>query len=67
MSSVRQTIAMVQKALDSPFDKAELEKAIIEMHTALSDESYVIKDPIIRHEMEQMVISYTVRRMLEQS
>lgn len=59
-------IKKVQKALDSPFNLEELDSAIREMHAALSDTDYAIKDPIIRHEMEQMVISYTVRRMLEQ-
>lgn len=67
MSNVSTMIKKVQAALDSPIDMDKLNKAIIEMHSALSDENYVIKDPLVRREMEQMVVSYTVRRMLEQS
>lgn len=67
MGSIKQILAKVQKALDEPFDLEELNVAMIEMHKALSDEQYVIKDPVIRKEMENMFVSYTVRKMLEQS
>lgn len=65
--TVNQIIKKVKEATDAPFSWDEVDAAIIELQKELTNPKWAIEDEVLRHELEQLVVSWTVRGYLTEA
>lgn len=58
MSSLQEVLEQVNESLKKPIDKKAVFEAWAKVHSELTDPKWAIEDPLVREELEQLVINY---------